>query len=84
VLWPAHFQPWPEVLGFLRTKQQHFEGVQVKRLGIGDHGLSQLADTIDALPTVFLIDKNGGIAAAWSGYHEGLLLTRINRLLAER
>lgn len=82
--WPVHFESWPEVLSFLRVKRQHFEGVQVKRLGLGEHGLSQLVDTLDSLPTVFLIDKDGGIAAVWSGYHEGLLLNRINRLLAER
>lgn len=84
VLWPVHFEPWPAVLSFLRIKQQYFEGVQVKRLGLGEHGLSQLMDELDALPTVVLIDKDGGIAAVWSGYQEGLLLARINRLFAER
>lgn len=84
VLWPVHFEPWPEVLGFLRTKQRFFEGVEVKRLGLGEHGLSQLVDALDSLPTVFLIDKEGRIASTWSGYHDGLLLARINRLLLER
>jgi hypothetical protein len=84
VLWPVHFEPWPEVMSFLREKNQFFEGVQVKRLGLGEHGLSQLVDELDSLPTVFLIDRDGNIAASWSGYHENLLLQRINRLLAER
>lgn len=82
--WPVHFEPWPEVLSFLRVKQQYFDGVQVKRLGLGEHGLSQLVDVLDSLPTVFLIDKEGEIAAVWSGYQDGLLVARINRLLAER
>lgn len=84
VLWPVHFESWPEVLGFLREKNQYFDGVQVKRVGLGAHGLSQLADELDSLPTVFLIDKDGGITASWSGFHENLLLQRINRLLVER
>ncbi|HJW73531.1 MAG TPA: hypothetical protein VJ486_11935 [Geothrix sp.] len=84
VFWPVHFEPWPEVLSFLRTKNQYFDGVEVKRLGIGEHGLSQITDTLNVLPTVFLFDKEGGLAATWTGYQENLLLTRINKLLAER
>ena len=84
VLWPVHFEPWPEVLGFLRAKQQYFDGVQVNRLGLGEHGLSQLADELDILPTVFLVDKDGGLAATWTGYQENQLLAQINRLLLER
>ncbi len=84
ILWPVHFEPWPEVMGFLRVKKQYFEGVQVKRLGLGEHGLSVLTNELDSLPTVFLIDKEGNVAATWSGYHENLLLQRINRLLVER
>ena len=84
VLWPVHFEPWPEVMGFLRTKKQYFDGVQVKRLGLGEHGLSILTNELDALPTIFLVDKDGNVASAWSGYHENLLLQRINRLLIER
>jgi thiol-disulfide isomerase/thioredoxin len=84
ILWPVHFQPWPEVLHFLRLQQQHFEGAEVKRLGLGEHGLSQLFDELEVLPTVVLIDREGGIAAKWTGYQEGLLLTRINRLIVER
>ena len=84
VLWPVHFEPWSEVNGFLRTKAAYFEGVQVKRLGLGDHGLSQLINELDSLPTVFVIDKEGNIASFWTGYHENLLLARINGLLRER
>ena len=84
VLWPVHFEPWPEVLSFLRTRDRFFEGVTVKRLGLGEHGLSQLVDTLDSLPTVFLVDKHGNLASTWSGYQENLLLKRINGLIAER
>jgi len=83
-LWPVHFEPWPEVVSFLRTKKSYFEGVEVMRLGLGEHGLSNLVNELDSLPTVFLIDKEGGLAAMWSGYQENLLLSRVNRLLAER
>lgn len=84
VLWPVHFEPWPEVQAFLRSKRQYFEGVEVKRLGLGEHGLSRLVNELDALPTLFLVDREGGLAATWSGYQEGLLISRLNRLLAER
>ncbi|MDP1831631.1 MAG: hypothetical protein Q8K67_06205 [Geothrix sp.] len=84
VFWPVHFEPWPEVLGFLRGKKAFFEGVEVKHIGNGEHGLSQLVDVLDALPTIFLIDKEGGIAATWSGHVDGILYARVNRLLAER
>lgn len=84
VLWPVHFEPWPEVMGFLRERKQYFEGVQVKRLGLGEHGLSNLTNELDSLPTIFLIDKEGNIAAVWSGYHPDLLLQRLNGLIAER
>lgn len=84
VLWPVHFEPWPEVLHFLRTKEAYFQGVQVKRLGLGTHGLGQLVNELNALPTIFLLDKEGCIASTWSGYQESLLLRRINHLLAER
>lgn len=84
LLWPVHFEPWPEVMSFLRSKKNHFDGVEVVRLGLGEHGLSNLVNELDALPTVFLIDKEGGLAAMWSGYQENLLLARVNRLLAER
>ncbi|MCE1205522.1 MAG: TlpA family protein disulfide reductase [Holophagaceae bacterium] len=83
-LWPVHFEPWPEVMSFLRTKKTYFDGVEVMRLGLGEHGLSNLVNELDSLPTVFLIDKEGGLAAMWSGYQENLLLSRVNRLLAER
>ncbi len=84
VFWPVHFEPWPEVLAFLRTRRQYIEGVDVKRLGLGEHGLSQLVNELDALPTVFLIDKEGGIAATWSGFQENLMFSRVNRILSER
>jgi thiol-disulfide isomerase/thioredoxin len=84
VFWPVHFEPWPEVLSFLRTKKKFFEGVEVVRLGLGEHGLSNLTDVLSVLPTVFLIDKEGGIAASWTGFQENLVHSRINRLIAER
>ena len=84
VLWPVHFEPWPEVLSFLRTKNQYFDGVEVMRLGLGEHGLGQLVDELDTLPTLFLIDKEGGIAATWTGFQENLLFSRINRLMSGR
>ena len=84
VFWPVHFETWPEALGFLRTKKAQLEGVEVKRLGIGEHGLSQLVDVLEVLPTVFIIDKAGGIATSWTGYQEGALLKRVNQMLAER
>jgi len=84
VLWPVHFEPWPVVLNFLRAKRAYFDGVEVVRLGLGEHGLSNLVNELDSLPTVFLIDKEGGLAAMWSGYQENLLLSRVNRLLGER
>lgn len=84
VLWPVHFEHWPEVMGFLRAKKQYFDGVQVKRLALGEHGLNILTDELNALPTVYLVDRDGNIAATWSGFHQNLLLQRINRLLIER
>jgi thiol-disulfide isomerase/thioredoxin len=84
VLWPVHFESWAEIQSFLRVKEAYFHGVQVKRLGLGEHGLSQLVDELDSLPTIFLIDKEGRIAATWSGFQENLLLARVNRLLGER
>jgi len=81
--WPVHFEPWSEVLGFLRTKPDLYAGVEVQRLGLGEHGISQLVDELNVLPTMFIIDKDGGIAAIWAGYREGQLLKRINKILAE-
>jgi hypothetical protein len=82
--WPVHFEPWSEVLGFLRTKPDLYSGVEVQRLGLGEHGLTQLVEDLNTLPTLVLIDKEGGIAAVWAGYREGQILKRVNQLLAER
>ncbi|HJW08120.1 MAG TPA: TlpA disulfide reductase family protein [Holophagaceae bacterium] len=80
---PVHIETWPEVLSYLRRKSNKVEGVQVWRAGLGANGLNIFAPELSALPTTYIIDREGRLAASWAGYYPGRLLTHINRLLNE-
>jgi hypothetical protein len=84
VVLPVHIEAWPEVLSFLRRKAPLFEGIQVWRAGLGENGLDNFQPELSALPSTFIIDKEGRLAASWGGFYQGRLLTHINAILNER
>lgn len=77
---------WPQgVLGFLRSNSKHFDGFVYYRPQIGKHGIgTNLGFEIQSYPTTLVIDKEGRLAAKWSGYGEGYLVQEINKVLAEK
>jgi thiol-disulfide isomerase/thioredoxin len=83
IFWPVHFQNWAETSAFTSRNSKLLEGLEFKKVGIGKNGLSNLIDTLEGLPTIFIIDKNGRIVSTWAGYHPGLLTNQLNLLIKE-
>ena len=76
---------WPDtVLRFLRQNAKALPDFICYRAQVGKAGVAtNLGRDINAFPTTLVIDRNGRLAATWSGFNEALLLQEINRVLAE-
>jgi len=83
IFWPVHFEIWPVVNSFTIKNKNHLGDLKVKKIGVGNNGLSNLVDTLDGLPTIFIVDKHGRISTTWSGFREQLLFNQLNKLIHE-
>jgi hypothetical protein len=80
LVWPVHNEGWPYVLSFTRRKKDKFEGIRIFRSAIGENGMHVLGDKITALPMIYIVDRNGRLAASFSGYRQTLLSELLNKI----
>ena len=76
---------WPQgVYKFMKLNKKVLDGFTYYRPQTGKNGINtNLGNDINSYPTTLVIDREGRLAAKWSGYGEGLLIYEINQLLKE-
>jgi thiol-disulfide isomerase/thioredoxin len=77
---------WPQgVFQFMRKNEKALDGFIYYRAQIGSGGIAtNLGNDIQSYPTTLVIDREGKLAAKWSGYGEGLLVYEINKIFKEK
>ncbi len=77
---------WPQgVYSFFRSNSKIFDGFTYYRSLMGKNGVGTvLGGDITSYPTTLVIDREGKLAAKWSGYGEGLLAYEINQVMKEK
>lgn len=68
----------------IRRNQSRFGKTIFYRPGLGKEGLLNLGPELNALPTTFILDREGRVAMRWVGYHRGALVNALKAILAER
>lgn len=71
-------------IGQLTRKLKEVQKVRFFRAGLGEHGPMQLGAELAALPTVYILDRQGRVAHAYVGYVEQRLSQALRRYLAEK
>jgi thiol-disulfide isomerase/thioredoxin len=80
---PVHMESWINI-GQMTRKWAEVRKINYYRSGLGKHGLTQLSPDLTAMPTVFVIDRNGGIAHIYCGYAENKLSGILRHYLGEK
>ncbi|HJU83069.1 MAG TPA: TlpA disulfide reductase family protein, partial [Holophagaceae bacterium] len=77
---------WPQgVLTFFRKNEKALEGFTYYRAQMGRNGIgTNLGGDISSYPTTLVIDRDGRLAARWSGYGEGAAVYEINQVMKEQ
>jgi hypothetical protein len=78
LIWPIHAESWTQVLPFFRVRTPEYEGIKIFQVGVGANGRSVLGDMVIASPMIYIIDRNGKIAASYSGYRSNVLPSLLN------
>ncbi|MBL0211242.1 MAG: TlpA family protein disulfide reductase [Holophagaceae bacterium] len=73
---------WPVMQAFLMKNNRALPGFRAFRAGVGKHGPNVLGP-VEAFPTTFIVDADGKLAWWWSGYGDGIVRERANRVLSE-
>lgn len=76
---------WSTITPFLNQKRmkEALKGVTIYTPALGEKGVHQFMDVVPALPTFFIIDREGRVAAQSFGYKAGELSKWLKVLLAE-
>ncbi len=84
-VWPVNYDPerWARVIPYVQANRGQVGNADLFVPGIGKEGPSLLAGLIPALPAVFLVDKQGRLAAQYAGYQPNTLVKALKELLAE-
>ena len=80
---PAHLESWVNI-GQMTRKWADVKPVRFYRAGLGEHGPLQLGPELSALPTVFVLDRQGKVAHVYVGFMENKLSGVLRRYLAEK
>ncbi len=83
---PVNFDPerWQKVMPFIQKNPKFFEKTQIFLPGIGAQGPAVLAKVIPALPAVFIVDRDGNLAYAGTGYESNVLVENLKKVLVEK
>jgi cytochrome oxidase Cu insertion factor (SCO1/SenC/PrrC family) len=84
-VWPVNYDPerWQKVHKYVQANQAQVGKAELFIPGLGKEGPAVLAGLIPALPAVFLVDKQGRLAAQYAGYQPNTLVNALKELLKE-
>jgi thiol-disulfide isomerase/thioredoxin len=76
---------WPRgVMGFMKQSEAFFKDFTLYRVQMGKNGIgTNLGGDVDSYPTLLIIDREGRLAARWSGYGEGATAYELNKFMQE-
>lgn len=87
-VWPVNYDPerWQKVRPFVerQANRAFFQQTTIYLPGLGAHGPNLLMPVFPALPALFILDRQGRIAFAQTGYEPNALLENLKRVLLER
>lgn len=84
-LLPVSFQGWASLQNFRRRNRAFLpEGIRIYLPGTGEHGVNATGVELTGLPLVVMLDREGRIASAWTGFAKGRLLERLKALIPEK
>lgn len=77
---------WRAIHKFTTRNRQFFEAskMPVYTPGLGKEGASNFMDIVQSLPALFVIDRNGQLAAIHIGYKEGFVGDALRQALLEK
>lgn len=86
-LFPVNYdsERWRVISKFInQTRMQtELKGVKIYTPGLGSQGVNNFMDQVPALPTYFILDRQGRLAVQGTGYKEGDLVRWLKKLLLE-
>jgi hypothetical protein len=86
-LFPVNYdsERWRVIEKFVRQSrmQTELKGVKIYTPGLGSQGVNNFMDQIPALPTYFIIDRQGRVAVQGTGYKDGDLVRWLKKILVE-
>jgi hypothetical protein len=87
-VWPVNFdsERWQKVRPFVekQANRAFFQKTRILLPGIGATGPNLLMASFPSLPALFIIDRQGRLAFAQTGYEPNLLLENLKKVLVER
>ncbi len=87
-VWPVNYDPerWQKVRPFVekQANRSFFQKTRIFLPGIGKQGPNLLMRTFPSLPALFILDRQGRLAFAQTGYEPNALLENLKRVLLER
>lgn len=86
-VWPVNYDEkdrWPRVAAYMQVNGKALGGVRVFVPGLGKEGVATLAELVPALPAIFIIDREGRLAAQYAGYQPGALMGALKAIMTEK
>lgn len=74
---------WPRLIRYLNRVKDRLVDPKVYSPGVGKGGVNSLANAIPALPAIFILDRDGRVAARYSGYRPGSMVNALLAILRE-
>lgn len=86
-VWPVNYDPVDRQLRTTTYIQINAKALATTKLyipGLGKEGPSVFASMIPALPALFIVDREGRLAAQYAGYQPGALVGAMRTIMAEK
>lgn len=85
-VWPVNYDPerWQKVRPFMDKNRKFFEKTQIFLPDLGEKGPGNFADVFQALPALFIVDREGMVAVRSFQYEPNALLENLKKILVEK